>query len=326
MNRNLILGGAGFIGGNLTRTLVARGEQPRVFTRSSSSISNLEDILEHIDIIYGDFQDDVALRNALKGIDTVFHLISSTGPRMTFGSSMYDVNSNFIPTIRLVENCLASGVKKIVYASSGGTIYGEPQVIPIPENHPLLPKSAYGQSKLTIENFLNFYARSTDLDVNILRISNPFGTGQNPCKSQGIIAVAMNCAYHKRVLKIYGEGEAVRDYIYVDDVIEAMLLAAKSYGSSTVNISSGTGHSVMDIVQAVEKISGRIIRKEFIPNCSSDVEVNILDNKQAYEIYGWYPKVTFKDGLSMMKEQYEYQIGFNQEIISCPVASLLYSS
>lgn len=300
MQRTLILGATGFIGGNLVRALVARGEYPRILVRSSSSLCFLEDILDQIEIVYGDFQDNEALRDITKDIDVVFHLISTTNPSSPIGSSLDDAFSNLLPTIRLVESAMAHGVKKIVYASSGGTIYGEPQIIPIPEEHALLPKSIYGQSKLTIENFLNFYARSTPLDVNILRISNPFGAGQNPLKAQGIIAVAMNCAYSNQVLRLYGNGEAVRDYLYIDDVTEALILAAQKPGSSIVNISSGIGYSVRDIVQAVEEVSGRIIKKEFIPARSSDVSVSILSNRRAFEIYGWSPKIGLYEGLARL--------------------------
>lgn len=300
MQKSLILGGAGFIGGNLVRTLVARGERPRVLIRSSSSLAVLEDVLDRIEVFYGDFQDNAVLHQATKDIDVVFHLISTTGPSSKIDSSLDDALTNFLPTIRLVDNCIANGVKKIVYASSGGTVYGEPQIIPIPEEHPLQPKSVYGQSKLTIENLLNFYVRAMALDINVLRISNPFGPGQNPLKAQGIIAVALNCAYSDRVLQLYGKGEAIRDYIYVDDVIEAMILAAQKTGSSIVNVSSGTGYSVRDIVQTVEDVSGRIIRKEFIPTRTSDVDVSILCNKRAFEIYGWTPKVGIEEGLSRL--------------------------
>lgn len=299
MAKNLVLGGAGFIGGNLARALVARGEYTRILTRSSSSVSNIKDILDKVDILYRDFMDDVSLRQALKDIDVVFHLISTTFPSMTTESIVYDVFSNLLPTIRLVELCLDQGVKKIVYASSGGTIYGEPQNIPISEEHPLQPISAYGQSKLTIENYLNFYAKTTPIDVNVLRISNPFGFGQKLLGVQGIIAVAMGCAYYNRTLDIYGKGEAIRDYIYIDDVIQALLMAAKQSGSSVVNISSGKGHSVMDIVQIVEDVSKRSIQKNFIQNRSTDVNVNILDNRKAYEMYGWRPSMDLKKGCQM---------------------------
>lgn len=300
MQKTLILGGTGFIGGNLIRTLVARGEYPRVLIRSSSSLAALEDILDRIEIFYGDFQDNATLHQATKDIDVVFHLISTAGPSSKIDSSFDDALSNFLPTIRLLENCIINKVKKIIYASSGGTVYGEPKIIPIPEEHPLQPKSVYGQSKLTIENFLNFYVRSMALDINIMRISNPFGLGQNPLKVQGIISVALNCAYSDRVLQLFGNGEAIRDYIYIDDVVEAMILAAQKAGSSIVNVSSGIGYSVRDIVQTVENVSGRIIRKEFIPARTSDVDVSILSNKRAFEIYGWTPLVGIEEGITRL--------------------------
>jgi UDP-glucose 4-epimerase len=242
--------------------------------------------------------DDVALRKALDGIDTVFHLVSTTFPGMTIESSVYDVLSNLLPTIRLLEICISNGVKKIVYASSGGTIYGEPSKTTISEDHQLLPKSAYGQSKLTIENYLRFYARTTELEVNILRISNPFGPRQNPYGIQGLIAVAMGCAYNGRTVKIFGKGETVRDYIYIDDVIDALLLAAKRPGSFITNISTGKGYSVVEIIDAIEKVTGKVIRREFVPMRKGDVTINVLENRLAYEIYGWKPKTRIEDGLS----------------------------
>jgi len=298
MNETLILGGAGFIGGNLARALVRKGIKPKIFTRPTSSIGRIQDILDDVEIIYGDFLDDVALSEAIQGVNTVFHLISTTFPSRTLKSSVYDVLSNLLPTIRLAEICIANDVKKIVYASSGGTVYGEPQTLPIAEDHPLMPKSAYGQSKLTIENYLNFYARTTPLDVNILRISNPFGPGQHSWRVQGIVAVAIGCLLYNRTLKIYGAGDSVRDYIYIDDVIDAMLIASQTPGSSLVNISSGKGYSILEIIQKLEALAGATIAKEFIPDRPGDVKVNVLSNQKAREIYGWQPKTSLEAGLS----------------------------
>lgn len=298
----LVLGGAGFIGGNLSRALVAMGDRPRVFNRPGYALSNIEDIFSKIDLISGDFMDDVALRKALDGVDTVYHLISTTFPSMTTESSVYDVMSNLLPTIRLLEICAASGVKKIVYASSGGTVYGEPLYMPIDEEHLRMPKSAYGQSKLTIENYLHFYARTTNVDVDILRISNPYGPGQNPFGVQGIIAIALGCAKSKRPLKLFGRGEAVRDYVFIEDVVRAMILAAEKPGSFTTNISSCVGYSVIEIVEAVERVSGQTIEKQFISSRVGDVLINILENNRAREIYGWWPKTTLTDGLALTWE------------------------
>lgn len=305
MNKTLILGGAGFIGGNLARALVRQGIKPKIFTRPTSSIGRIQDILDNVEIIYGDFLDDVALSEAVQGVDTVFHLISTTFPSRTLKSSVYDLLSNLLPTIRLAEICIERKVKKIVYASSGGTVYGEPLTIPITEDHPLLPKSAYGQSKLTLENYLNFYARTTSLDVNILRISNPYGPGQHSWRVQGIVAVAIGCLQYDRTLKIYGSGDAVRDYIYIDDVIDAMLLASHQSGSSLVNISSQQGYSILEIVQTIEKITGKTIKKEFIPNRPGDVKVNVLSNQKAHEIYSWSPKISLEEGLYATLEAFQ---------------------
>lgn len=297
MEKILLLGGAGFIGGNLARSLVKQGFAPKIYTRPTISLSRIKDIAHHLEIIYGDFLDNVALNEALKGVDTVFHLISTTFPSQTQKSGIYDVLSNLLPTIRLVELCVDAGVKKIVYASSGGTVYGEPKFTPITEDHPCIPKSAYGQSKLTIENYLNFYDRTTPMTFNILRISNPFGPGQHSWRTQGIVAVAIGCMLEQRTLKIYAQGSAVRDYIFIDDVIDALILAAKSPHSSIVNISSGEGHRTIDVIKKLEKISSIVIDKEFITGRTGDVEVNILSNQKAYELYGWKPKIYLDEGL-----------------------------
>jgi UDP-glucose 4-epimerase len=299
MAKKLILGGAGFIGSNLARQLVSNGEEVKILSRSSASIANIEDILDDVDFVFGDFLDDVTLRSMTKGVDVVFHLISTTFPGMAIQSSVYDVLSNLLPTIRLVEACLENGVKKIVYASSGGTVYGEPLEIPVTEKHPLLPKSPYGQSKLTIENYLNFYARLMPLDINVLRISNPYGAGQKLLGVQGIIAVAMGCVYYNREINIYGKGDIVRDFIYIQDVVNALTIAAQVPGSSIVNISSGKGHSIIEIVEAVEKVCGREIRKKYLPEREGDVKVNILSNEKAFDLYHWLPAVELQEGLEL---------------------------
>jgi len=295
--KQLVLGGAGFMGANLVRALVAAGDKPRIFNRPSRALSNLQSVSENIEIVAGDFMDDVALKRSLQGIDVVFHLVSTTFPSMTQESSFYDALSNLLPTIRLLELCNQGGVRKLIYASSGGTIYGEPVKLPITEDHPLLPKSAYGQSKLTVENYLRFFQRMTGLEVDILRISNPYGPYQNPFGVQGLVAVAMGCALTGRPLRIFGKGETVRDYIYIADVAQAMVCAAETPGSTLVNVSSGEGRSTIEIVEAIERITGKKIKREFVPQRSGDVAVNILSNQQAKHIYSWQPHVTFDEGI-----------------------------
>ena len=293
----LVLGGAGFIGSNVVRALVARGLRPRVLTRPSRSLGNLRDLLGSIDLIHGDFMDDAVLKQAMRGVATVFHLVTTTFPNMVVESSNYDLLSNLLPTIRLLEMSREGGVRRIVYASSGGTIYGEPQHLPIREDHPLAPKSAYGQSKLTIENYLSFYARTTPIEVSILRLSNPYGPGQNPLGTQGLIAVAMGCALDGRPLKVFGQGQATRDYIYIDDVIAALMASCEA-PPAILNVSGGKGHSVLSIIDAIEQASGRVIERQAMPDRHGDVSVNVLDNQRARSLLNWAPKVPLQEGIA----------------------------
>lgn len=294
----LVLGGAGFIGSAVVRALVAQGLRPRVLTRPSRSISNLRDILDQVELIYGDFMDDAVLGVAMKGVRTVYHLITTTFPNMVIESSNYDLLSNLLPTIKVMEIARASGACRIVYASSGGTVYGEPQQLPIPESHPLAPKSAYGQSKLTIENYLSFYGRTTPLEVSILRLSNPYGPQQNPFGNQGLIAVAMGCLLDDRPIRVFGEGSAVRDYIFIDDVVDALLRASVA-APAVLNISFGEGRSVMQVLDAVERVSCRKLNRVSLPDRRGDVSVNILDNSLAYLHLGWAPSCGFDEGVQI---------------------------
>lgn len=293
----LVLGGAGFIGSNLVNALVAQGHRPRVLTRPSRSNANLRHLFDDIDLIHGDFMDDAGLRVALQGVHTVYHLITTTFPSMVIESSNYDLLSNLLPTIRLLELSREAGVRRIVYASSGGTIYGEPQRVPIDESHPLAPKSAYGQSKLTIENYLSFYGRTTPLEVSILRVSNPYGPGQNVYGNQGLVAVAMGCALDERPLRVIGRGDAVRDFIYIDDVVDAMLRAT-SAPPQIINVSSGAGRSVNEVIAAIESASGRTLKRLAVPERAGDVKISVLDNSRARHALDWSPKVEFEAGVA----------------------------
>lgn len=292
----LVLGGAGFIGSNLVHALVAAGNRPRVFARPSRSNANLRYALDRIDIVRGDFMDDGVLKGALKGIDVVVHLITTTFPNMVIESSNYDLLSNLLPTVRMLELAREVGVSRIVYASSGGTIYGEPKHLPIRETHPLEPISAYGQSKLTIENYLHFNARTTALETTVLRLSNPFGPGQNVYGAQGLIGVAMGCAIDDRPLKVFGDGNTVRDYVYIDDVTRALLIAINA-PPTVVNISSGRGKTVNEVIAAIEEVSGKRVHRESLPARTGDVAVSVLDNALAREKLHWQPDMSFETGI-----------------------------
>lgn len=294
----LIIGGAGFIGGNLTISLLKAGYDVRVFTRSSRSVKNISKYLDKIELIFGDFMDDFALKSAVKGVDKVIHLVSTTFPGTKSDSNVYDIYSNLIPTVRLLEICRELSIKNIVYASSGGTIYGEPIYNPIDEDHPLKPKSLYGHSKKIIESYLTFFSENFGINIQILRISNPYGPFQNIYGTQGLIAVAFGSLMENRTFTVFGKGDIVRDYIYIDDVMDAFKSALTSEKSNLVNISSGQGKSILEILDKIQEVTGRkiqIIKKD---ERKGDVKVNVLSNEHAKKVYGWSPQSCLDLGIS----------------------------
>lgn len=300
MNKDkiLIIGGAGFIGGNLSLRLLEAGFDLRILTRSGRSIRNISNYREQVELIFGDFMDDYALRSAIKGVDKVVHLVSTTFPGTSLDSGVYDISSNLIPTLKLLEICKELDVKNIIYASSGGTIYGEPEYNPIDEQHPLNPKSMYGHSKKVIESYMTFFANNFGMNIQVLRISNPFGPFQNIFGVQGLIAVAFGCLIENRTFIIYGKGDLVRDYIYIEDVISAFVKALDAKNSQVVNISRSFGSSIVEVLDIIERVTKRKLNKKFVEERRGDVRVNILDNTKAKKMYDWSPEYTFEQGIS----------------------------
>jgi UDP-glucose 4-epimerase len=296
LKKILIIGGAGFIGSNLVIKLLSEGYNVHVFTRSGRSVKNLGAILHKIKLIYGDIMDEIALKNAINGVDIVIHLVSTTFPATSSEVGTYEVTSNLIPTIRILDYCVAYNIEKFIYASSGGTIYGDYD-IPIEETFSLNPKSMYGLSKMNIEAYINYFRDTYQLNTQILRISNPFGPYQNPYGAQGIIATAFRSAIDNTTLKVFGSGNIVRDYLFIDDVVEAFLCALKSIASQTVNISSGSGRSINQVIQLVENVTNKKLLKEYIDFRKGDVLINVLSNDKALRVYDWTPSISFEEGL-----------------------------
>ncbi len=296
-NKTLILGGTGFIGLNLIDRICKSGGKVRVLCRPSYSLGRLEPYRNQMELIIGDFLDDSLLRKCVEGVDKVYHLITTTFPSTTQDSAVYDINTNLVPTIRLVEECLKGKVKTLVYASSGGTIYGEQGSKGISESTDLNPISLYGQTKGAIESYLRFYSRVTSLNVKILRISNPYGPQQKPFGVQGLVATVIQCLLQNKELSVYGDMKTVRDYIYIEDVIEALVRISESKGPDVVNISSGEGRSILEVIKIIEKVSKRKVLLKKIPKRVQDVKSNILNPELAWKSYHWKANVDFEEGI-----------------------------
>ena len=292
--RCLVLGAGGFIGTNLCRALLVKGHAVRAFGRSQS----FSDALFGCDWITGDLADPVSLAAAISGCDVVFHLVNATTPASANADKVADLNANVVSTLYLLEACLQAKVSRVVFVSSGGTIYGVPDEIPTPESAPTNPITAYGISKLAIEKYLSLYEYLHNLDYRVLRVANPFGPYQTALKNQGVIAAFLRRALIGQPIEMWGDGCAIRDYIYIDDVVEALILAATHKGINRIfNIGSGEGHNLNDIVATIARLLEVDIPVERHPARAVDVPVSILDTTLAAKELIWRPSTPFEEGL-----------------------------
>jgi len=294
----VLLGGAGFIGSHVAQRLLDAGHHVRVFDRPGRAAPRAFPGAERIEWQEGDFLNrrDVAL--ALGGCDAVFHLVSTTLPGTADKDPVYDVQTNVVGTLHMLDEALAARVAKVVFVSSGGTVYGVPREIPIAETHPTEPITAYGIGKLTIEKYLGLYRALHGLDYRVLRLANPFGERQNVASGQGAVSTFLHRAHRGEPIEIWGNGTVVRDYVYVGDVADAFVRALSYEGEHRIiNIGSGVGHDLNEIVAAIERVTGRPLRPRFLPGRSFDVPANVLDVRLARRELGWQPATDLETGL-----------------------------
>jgi len=291
----VVLGGGGFIGTNLCRQLAASGYRVRAFGRRRL----FPDDLPGVEWCQGDFTDAGAVAAAIQSSDIIFHLIHATMPQAANLDIAADVQNNVVPSIALLELCRELAVKRVVFVSSGGTVYGCPQQIPTPETATTQPICAYGISKLTIEKYLALYQHLYSLDYRVLRITNAFGPFQIALKNQGVVAALIARALNGEPIEIWGDGSVVRDFVFVDDVADALGKAALGDhgGQRIFNIGSGRGHSLREVIAAIETLLGRRLKIEWKPRRSIDVPVSVVAIDRARECLDWVPKTSFEAGL-----------------------------
>lgn len=292
--RCAVLGAGGFIGTNLCRTLVGRVDSVRAFGRRQV----FPEAMRGCDWIPGNFADPTSLPAAITGCDVVFHLVNATTPASANVDKVAEINANVISTIHLLDACRESGVRRVVFISSGGTIYGIPDQVPTPESAPTNPITAYGISKLTIEKYLGLYEYLYGLEYRVLRVANPFGPYQVAQKGQGVIAAFLHRALSGKPIEIWGDGSVIRDYIYIDDVVDSLLLAATHTGTGRIfNVGSGEGRSLNDIVGAIERLLGTSVKVEHRVGRPVDVPASILNTAFSENELGWRPRTSFSEGL-----------------------------
>jgi UDP-glucose 4-epimerase len=296
--RCLVTGGGGFIGSSLCEALLKEGHIVRVFERPYLKIDKINHIYKQTEWIEGDFINSEHIKKAIQGCDIVFHLICTTIPKTSNENPVYDIESNLIATVNMLDAAKKNGTKKIYFLSSAGTVYGIPQKIPIPENHPNDPLCSYGITKLAVEKYLHLYYKLYGLDYCVLRISNPYGARQRVSSEQGAVTVFLDKVIKGKEIEIWGDGTIVRDYIYIEDVIKGIIKAIKYEGTEKIfNFGSGKGHSINEIIKIIERIWGNHISYKYKEGRPLDVPVNIIDISKAKKLLHWMPETSLETGI-----------------------------
>lgn len=280
----VVLGGGGFLGAQLCPRLVKLGARVRAYGKSRY----FDEPLRQVHWQTGRLDDIPKLASLVEGADIVFHLAGATTPASAEASRIDDVTVNVIGSINLLDLCRNAGVGRVVFASSGGTVYGEAGAPPYREDAPTRPISTYGINKLAVEHYLMLYNRLYGMRNVILRVANPFGPYQQGLKNQGVIPVFARKALTREAIKIWGDGSVTRDYLYGGDAADAMIAAALYRGQEPVfNVGSNKGRSLRDVVASLETVLGRSIDVEYQAARRFDAAVNVLDCSLAKRELGW---------------------------------------
>ena len=290
--RCLITGADGFLGRALCRAAVARGILVSGFGRRAANSPT--------DVTWreGDFGDEAAVAEALQDQDIIFHLLGSGTPARALHASASVLNNDVKLTVGMLDQLRDRSNVTVIFASSGGTIYGVTKKAAAREDHALTPISTYGANKLILEQYLAIYKRVYGLRYRTLRISNAYGPGQISTKGQGFIAAAMRAMLDGRTLEIWGDGNAVRDYVYVEDVAQAFLSAALYDGAlATFNVGCGRGRSLNEVLDDVAAVLGLRCEVEYRLERAIDVPWNVLDTDLIMAEMGWRPTTEWGLGL-----------------------------
>lgn len=307
----LVLGGDGFLGSHLVDDLLARGYEVRVFDRfHKGRIKNLNHLRGKIEFQKGDFLNKRHLSRALKGMDYVFHFVSLSTPASTANDPQLEIKLNLEGTLQLFDLCVKHGIKKIIYPSSGGAVYGNALDEVASETTQARPMSPYAVTKLAIEEHLHFYRRQYGLSFVIYRIANPYGERQNPDGIQGAIPIFMKHMMKNELIELYGN--TVRDYVYVKDVTGFMAdNFAEKHKNSTYNIGSGRGVALFELVLMLAKTTQSMPRMKRLEKRPFDVQKIVLDISRASEEFGYYPMTSLEVGLekthAYLKEKYVHE-------------------
>ena len=304
--KQLILGAAGFIGTNLAMELAREdGAELTLFARVEGPVRG-----ERVTWVTGSFDRAADFAALVRGHRVVYHLISTTCPTNSNLHIAQEMEENVVTTCRLLDACVAEGVAKVVFLSSGGTVYGVESSMPLHEDLPAEPISSYGIQKVTIEKLLYLYYYQNGLDYRIIRLANPYGPYQRPDGRQGVVTTFAYRALRGEPLQMYGDGSVVRDYIYIADAVRGILNITRSTpGERLFNLGGGGGCSIAQLIGTLERVLGRPVQVERLPGRPVDVPRNVLDLTRYEREFGPLDPIPLEEGiaktLDFLRKQYD---------------------
>ena len=295
----VVTGASGFIGSHLVDGLLSAGYRVKALGRHLPGlIAPSAQTHPNLSLLSVSLADRLALQQALEGSELVFHLASGSLPQSSNRDPHADVQVNLLGTLNLLEAARLTGVRRLVMVSSGGTVYGIPQAVPISETHPTDPICSYGITKLAMEKYVALYRQLHGLDGVVLRVANPFGPRQRLDAAQGVVPVFLGKALRHEPLQIWGDGTTVRDFLDVADVVTALLAAAQYKGAESLfNIGSGQGLSLNQLIVLLEQQLNRSLDVQYLPSRGCVVPTNVLCIDRAKEALNWAPKISVACGL-----------------------------
>ncbi|MFC1904247.1 SDR family oxidoreductase [Chloroflexota bacterium] len=296
----LITGGAGFVGSHIVDKLSPDSKVTVLDNLSSGSLSNLEKSKDRITFIKGDILDKKLLVDLVVGIDYVFHLGANVGNIKSIEDPYLDMEVNIHGTLNLLEACQNSNIKRLVYSSSGA-IFGEAKYLPVDEDHPLNPESPYGASKMAAEKYCFAFYKIHGVPTTSIRYFNIYGPRQGLSEYANVISIFINRIKEGKPLTVFGDGQQTRDFVFIEDIVQANLRAATQLDAvgEICNIGTGIGSSLNELISILNEVSGRDNQVIYADPRAGEVIHSRATIKKAQRILGYNPETTFKEGLSL---------------------------